>query len=229
MWVSVSQWDNVSLSCEVDMDQKGTGLYLYGALLVLLTTQHSSLMAVHRRNRQTTVRHSVCHLEKLLLSSSTVCLRCVSLPLKLCFPFLPLRRSVSCVWNRTVLLEKYLTCRRRWSGRIKKLGYDLWTLFHFYIWYCLSFAWCWTSLLSLLFHNSLPLCHCCGSAQALERQKEYTDAIRTERDELREESVKLKDILKVLRGYVCLIPVMLNFGKSSLKLKRWKIRFSIYY
>lgn len=36
-----------------------------------------------------------------------------------------------------------------------------------------------------------------GSAQALERQKEYTDAIRTERDELREEVVKLKDILKV--------------------------------
>uniref|UniRef100_A0A665UVK9 Uncharacterized protein n=1 Tax=Echeneis naucrates TaxID=173247 RepID=A0A665UVK9_ECHNA len=32
---------------------------------------------------------------------------------------------------------------------------------------------------------------------ALERQKEYTDAIRTERDELREEVVKLKDILKV--------------------------------
>ncbi|XP_030613387.1 titin isoform X3 [Archocentrus centrarchus] len=31
---------------------------------------------------------------------------------------------------------------------------------------------------------------------ALERQKEYTDAIRTERDELREEVVKLKDILK---------------------------------
>lgn len=37
-----------------------------------------------------------------------------------------------------------------------------------------------------------------GSAQALERQKEYTDAIRIERDELREEAVKLKDILKVL-------------------------------
>lgn len=36
------------------------------------------------------------------------------------------------------------------------------------------------------------------SAQALERQKEYTDAIRIERDELREETVKLKDILKVL-------------------------------
>uniref|UniRef100_A0A673B261 Uncharacterized protein n=1 Tax=Sphaeramia orbicularis TaxID=375764 RepID=A0A673B261_9TELE len=33
---------------------------------------------------------------------------------------------------------------------------------------------------------------------ALERQKEYTDAIRVERDELREEVVKLKDILKVL-------------------------------
>ncbi|XP_037343591.2 leucine-rich repeat flightless-interacting protein 1 isoform X3 [Pungitius pungitius] len=31
---------------------------------------------------------------------------------------------------------------------------------------------------------------------ALERQKEYTDAIRIERDELREETVKLKDILK---------------------------------
>ncbi|XP_068558176.1 leucine-rich repeat flightless-interacting protein 2 isoform X13 [Cebidichthys violaceus] len=31
---------------------------------------------------------------------------------------------------------------------------------------------------------------------ALERQKEYTDAIRVERDELREETVKLKDILK---------------------------------
>uniref|UniRef100_A0A671V9P2 LRR binding FLII interacting protein 1 n=1 Tax=Sparus aurata TaxID=8175 RepID=A0A671V9P2_SPAAU len=33
---------------------------------------------------------------------------------------------------------------------------------------------------------------------ALERQKEYTDAIRIERDELREEVVTLKDILKVL-------------------------------
>ncbi|KAF6723336.1 Leucine-rich repeat flightless-interacting protein 2 [Oryzias melastigma] len=31
---------------------------------------------------------------------------------------------------------------------------------------------------------------------ALERQKEYTDAIRIERDELREEVVKLKDVLK---------------------------------
>ncbi|KAM8855144.1 leucine-rich repeat flightless-interacting protein 2 isoform 19-T19 [Spinachia spinachia] len=31
---------------------------------------------------------------------------------------------------------------------------------------------------------------------ALERQKEYTDAIRIERDELREETVKLRDILK---------------------------------
>lgn len=41
------------------------------------------------------------------------------------------------------------------------------------------------------------------SAQALERQKEYTDAIRTERDELREETVKLKDILKVHTRKVC--------------------------
>ena len=45
------------------------------------------------------------------------------------------------------------------------------------------------------FFGMLPLG---GSAQALERQKEYTDAIRIERDELREEVVKLKDILKVL-------------------------------
>lgn len=39
------------------------------------------------------------------------------------FLFLLFRRSVSCVWNRRVLLEKLLICRRRWSGRIKKLGY----------------------------------------------------------------------------------------------------------
>ena len=49
-----------------------------------------------------------------------------------------------------------------------------------------------TFLLSFL----LTLAHT-GSAQALERQKEYTDAIRIERDELREEVVTLKDILKV--------------------------------
>lgn len=36
-----------------------------------------------------------------------------------------------------------------------------------------------------------------GSSQALEKQKEYSDAIRTERDELRDEVVQLKDILKV--------------------------------
>uniref|UniRef100_A0A8C9XKC7 Leucine rich repeat (in FLII) interacting protein 1a n=1 Tax=Sander lucioperca TaxID=283035 RepID=A0A8C9XKC7_SANLU len=35
---------------------------------------------------------------------------------------------------------------------------------------------------------------------ALERQKEYTDAIRIERDELREEVVQLRDILKVLNS-----------------------------
>lgn len=39
----------------------------------------------------------------------------------------------------------------------------------------------------------------CGAAvQALERQKEFTDAIRNERDELRDEVVQLKDVLKVL-------------------------------
>lgn len=35
------------------------------------------------------------------------------------------------------------------------------------------------------------------SSQALERQKEYSDAIRNERDDLRDEVVQLKDILKV--------------------------------
>uniref|UniRef100_A0A8C6TDA9 Leucine rich repeat (in FLII) interacting protein 1b n=1 Tax=Neogobius melanostomus TaxID=47308 RepID=A0A8C6TDA9_9GOBI len=39
---------------------------------------------------------------------------------------------------------------------------------------------------------------------ALERQKGYTDAIRNERDELREEAVKLKDILKVFLCVLCL-------------------------
>ena len=41
-----------------------------------------------------------------------------------------------------------------------------------------------------------------GAAQALERQKEYTDAIRIERDELREEVLNLKDILKVLGQHI---------------------------
>lgn len=105
------------------------------------------------------------------------------------------------------MLEKYLTYRRRWSGRIKKSGYD-----------------CRAAALSYFFTVNVSLVHetdfyssyfahqitghllsCCGtwgSAQALERQKEYTDAIRIERDELREEVVKLKDILKVLGPYV---------------------------
>lgn len=52
----------------------------------------------------------------------------LSLRLKLHFLFLLFRRSVSCVWSRRVLLEKFLTCRRRWSGRIKKLRYGLWAL-----------------------------------------------------------------------------------------------------
>lgn len=64
------------------------------------------------------------------------------------------------------------------------------------------------------FNNSSPpftLWHL--GAQALERQKEYTDAIRTERDDLREEVVKLKDILKVLshcvNSYFSLLLVVL--------------------
>lgn len=56
-----------------------------------------------------------------------------------------------------------------------------------------------TSCTHFTFFHTLPLG---GTAQALERQKEYTDAIRVERDELREEVVKLKDILKVLRQCV---------------------------
>lgn len=43
-----------------------------------------------------------------------------------------------------------------------------------------------------------PFLRAGGGVQALERQKEYTDAIRLERDELREEVVALKDKLKVL-------------------------------
>lgn len=68
--------------------------------------------------------------------------------------------------------------------------------FHF------SCAWHWLLLFILCTSEiTAHLLSCCaarGSAQALERQKEYTDAIRTERDELREEVVKLKDTLKVL-------------------------------
>ncbi len=52
----------------------------------------------------------------------------LSLHLELYLPSLLFRRSVSCVSNRRVLLEKYLTCRRPWSGRIKKLRYGLWAL-----------------------------------------------------------------------------------------------------
>jgi len=42
-----------------------------------------------------------------------------------------------------------------------------------------------------------------GAVQALERQKEFSDAIRNERDELRDEVVQLKDILKVLICVLC--------------------------
>lgn len=62
------------------------------------------------------------------------------------------------------------------------------------------------------FQSCMPFCllHCSflsfasssspvgGAVQALERQKEFTDAIRNERDELRDEVVQLKDVLKVL-------------------------------
>lgn len=112
--------------------------------------------------------------------------------------FLPFRRFVSCTSNRKVLSEKYLTCRRRWSGRIKKSGYGV------RIGACHSLVLkCFPTFSVFLLHEihfnpfntlHLPLLN---SGQALERQKEYTDAIRVERDELREEVVKLKDILKV--------------------------------
>lgn len=49
-----------------------------------------------------------------------------------------------------------------------------------------------------LSHLCFLLLACGGAVQALERQKEYSDAIRNERDELRDEVVQLKDILKVL-------------------------------
>lgn len=42
-----------------------------------------------------------------------------------------------------------------------------------------------------------------GAVQALERQKEFSDAIRNERDELRDEVVQLKDVLKVFCVSVC--------------------------
>lgn len=54
-------------------------------------------------------------------------------------------------------------------------------------------------LYSPFIFSAHPCLHAAFPAQALERQKEYTDAIRVERDELREEVVKLKDVLKVLR------------------------------
>lgn len=49
-----------------------------------------------------------------------------------------------------------------------------------------------------LSHLCLLFLICGAAAQALERQKEFTDAIRNERDELRDEVVQLKDVLKVL-------------------------------
>lgn len=67
-----------------------------------------------------------------------------------------------------------------------------------------------------------------GAAQALERQKEYTDAIRIERDELREEVVNLKDILKVLsqcvNTYLSQLCVVLQSKCETLKYKN-KVMF----
>uniref|UniRef100_A0A673ZQ77 Leucine-rich repeat flightless-interacting protein 2-like n=1 Tax=Salmo trutta TaxID=8032 RepID=A0A673ZQ77_SALTR len=55
---------------------------------------------------------------------------------------------------------------------------------------------------------------------ALERQKEYSDAIRNERDELRDEVVQLKDILKVLSHLK---------GVGALNMQQWPLKqgFSI--
>uniref|UniRef100_A0A673B5H3 Uncharacterized protein n=1 Tax=Sphaeramia orbicularis TaxID=375764 RepID=A0A673B5H3_9TELE len=58
---------------------------------------------------------------------------------------------------------------------------------------------------------------------ALERQKEYTDAIRVERDELREEVVKLKDILKVL-GLSCFYVCLASDCFSQLQVRTIRLR-----
>lgn len=56
---------------------------------------------------------------------------------------------------------------------------------------------------TFFFSSLLHLCQIpSGAVQALERQKEFSDAIRNERDELRDEVVQLKDILKVL---ICVV------------------------
>lgn len=155
------------------------------------------------------------HTLYIYMHASCFSLFFLSLHLKLYFLFLLFRRSVSYVWNRTVLLEKYLTCRRRWSGRIKKSRYGrgaqavlcfiiTFSLSYYSYEFSIFFACNWMPTFTsfyllytflLTFFHTLPLL---GPAQALERQKEYTDAIRIERDELREEVVTLKDILKVL-------------------------------
>lgn len=71
-----------------------------------------------------------------------------------------------------------------------------------------------------------------GSAQALERQKEYTDAIRIERDDLREEVVKLKDILKVLslcvNAYFSLLLVALGNKYEILKWENKVLNVVVY-
>uniref|UniRef100_A0A3B4DFM0 LRR binding FLII interacting protein 1 n=1 Tax=Pygocentrus nattereri TaxID=42514 RepID=A0A3B4DFM0_PYGNA len=54
---------------------------------------------------------------------------------------------------------------------------------------------------------------------ALERQKEYSDAIRNERDELRDEVVQLRDILKVFK---CNVKMCSHLGAYNIcRLKKW--------
>ena len=122
-----------------------------------------------------------------------------------------------------VLSEKYRTSRKLLSGRIKRLGYgreeqqtvSLNIHLFFFVLPChktrslldnfTSMCLIFSSFLvpGLSLAPLLCLYRGCGELiQALERQKTYTDAIRVERDELRDEVVQLKDILKVLEPCV---------------------------
>uniref|UniRef100_A0A8C7TB42 Leucine rich repeat (in FLII) interacting protein 1a n=1 Tax=Oncorhynchus mykiss TaxID=8022 RepID=A0A8C7TB42_ONCMY len=55
---------------------------------------------------------------------------------------------------------------------------------------------------------------------ALERQKEYSDAIRNERDELRDEVVQLKDILKVFSPFKGVGARNIHFFLSEIRLRK---------
>ncbi|CDQ88075.1 unnamed protein product [Oncorhynchus mykiss] len=54
--------------------------------------------------------------------------------------------------------------------------------------------------------------------EALEQQKEYSDAVKNERDELRDELVQLKDILKVLCHLM---------GVGALNMKQWPLKWGL--